>query len=97
MDIQDLHSSLSHVSNELSELLLKLPGSAIVLRYIKSSYQDDPIRSAIELFLVLFALRYLLAPSYSTQKTNNVKLTEAVSLPPVFCWMKSRWRLTTCH
>ena len=78
MDIQDIQSSLSHLSSELSELLLKLPGSAIVLRYIKSSYQDDPIRSVIELFLILFALRYLLAPSYSTQKTNNVKLTDAV-------------------
>ena len=78
MDVQDVQTWLVQLTNEMSELLHKLPGSAIVLRYVKSSYQDDPIRSGIELFLLLFALRYLLAPSYSTQKTNNVKLTEQV-------------------
>ena len=78
MDVQDVQTWLVQLTNEVSELLYKLPGSAIVLRYVKSSYQDDPIRSGIELFLLLFALRYLLAPSYSTQKTNNVKLTEQV-------------------
>ena len=54
----------------------KIPGSAIVLRYIRSSYQNDPIRSLVELFLFIFAVRYLLAPSYSTKKTKNVPLTE---------------------
>ena len=82
MDAEDVQKWLIQLSGELSELLHKLPGSAIVLRYVKSSYQDDPIRSAIELFLLLFALRYLLAPSYSTQKANNVKLTEAVCSRP---------------
>lgn len=78
MDINDMQTWLVQLTHELSDLLHKLPGSAIVLRYVKSSYQDDPIRSGIELFLVLFVLRYLLAPSYSTQKTNNVELTEKV-------------------
>lgn len=56
--------------------LQRLPGSAIVARYIKSSYQDDPVRSLVELFLFIFAVRYLLAPSYSTKKTKNVPLSE---------------------
>ena len=56
----------------------KIPGSAILARYIKSSYQNDPVRSAVELFLVLFAVRYLLAPKYST-KPNYVKLSEEVT------------------
>ncbi|GAB7361330.1 hypothetical protein MBLNU230_g1386t1 [Neophaeotheca triangularis] len=60
----------------LSSNLQRLPGSAILLRYIRSSYQNDPFRSIIELFLVLFAVRYLLAPSYSTQRARNVPLTE---------------------
>ena len=55
----------------------KIPGSAILARYIKSSYQNDPVRSAVELFLVLCAVRYLLAPKYST-KPNYVKLSEEV-------------------
>lgn len=58
-----------------SDQFVKIPGSAIFLRYVKSSYQDDPIRSAVELFLVLFAIRYLLAPKYST-KPNFVRLSE---------------------
>lgn len=54
----------------------RIPGSSIVVRYIQSSYQDDPVRSAVELFLFIFAVRYLLAPSYSTNKSRNVLLSE---------------------
>lgn len=54
----------------------KIPGSAIVIRYIQSSYQNDPIRSLVELFLFIFAVRYLLAPTYSTKKNKHVPLTE---------------------
>ena len=57
----------------------RLPGSAILLRYIQSSYQNDPVRSALELFLVIFAISYLLAPKYST-KPGKVVLSEDVSL-----------------
>ncbi|KAK4612062.1 Serine palmitoyltransferase 1 [Fulvia fulva] len=53
-----------------------IPGSSIVIRYIRSSYQNDPVRSAVELFLFIFAVRYLLAPTYSTKKTKNVPLSE---------------------
>ncbi len=43
-----------------AENFQKIPGSAIVARYVASSYQNDPIRSLLELFLVLFALRTVL-------------------------------------
>lgn len=77
MDLQEAQAYLLTFLNRLSEDFQKLPGSAILLRYIKSSYQNDPIRSAVELFLVLFAIRYLLAPKYST-KPNYVTLSEEV-------------------
>ena len=64
--------------HNLSALSHSLPGSSILLRYIKSSYQNDPIRSAIELFLFLFAVRYLLAPKYSTQKKGYADLSDEV-------------------
>lgn len=48
----------------------------MLIRYIKSSYQDDPVRSAIELLLLLFFVRYLIKPSYSTHRQNYVSLTE---------------------
>lgn len=78
MDVQSVQAWSLRIMDELAQLLQKLPGSSIFLRYVKSSYQDDPIRSGIELFLCLFVIRYLLAPSYSTQKQSYVKLTEEV-------------------
>lgn len=77
MDAQDAQEYLTAFAHATSEQFHKIPGSAIFLRYVKSSYQNDPIRSAVELFLVLFAIRYLLAPKYST-KPNYVKLSDEV-------------------
>ena len=79
MDIQDAHDRLLQGLNQLSVQFQKVPGSAILLRYVKSSYQNDPVRSAVELFLFLFFVRYLLAPKYSTQKQNYVRLSDEVS------------------
>ena len=57
MDLQETQRILSVYLHELADLFHRVPGSAIFLRYVKSSYQDDPIRSAVELFLFLFAVR----------------------------------------
>lgn len=78
MDLHDTQSWLHDLAGELSVLFQKLPGSAVVVRYVKNSHQNDPIRSCIELFLLLFALRYLFAQSYSTKTSGYVKLTEQV-------------------
>ncbi|KAK4111660.1 PLP-dependent transferase [Canariomyces notabilis] len=75
----DLHEVQSHLNQWLDEAVVvfqKVPGSAVLIRYVRSSYQNDPVRSAIELVLFIFFIRYLLAPSYSTSKQNYVKLTE---------------------
>lgn len=77
MDLQETQRLLLAIFSELSRQFHRVPGSAILLRYIKSSYQNDPIRSAVELFLFLFAVHYLLAPKYST-KPNYLTLTEEV-------------------
>lgn len=68
MDISDAQNAIAHYSDVASAQFNKMPGSAIILRYIRSSYQNDPIRSAVELFLFLFAVVYLARPSYSTKK-----------------------------
>lgn len=77
----DSHT-VSHVAgqyvNEALDHFQKLPGSSIIIRYIRSSYQNDPVRSAVELFLFLFAVYYLLAPTYSTTKRRNVPLSDDV-------------------
>lgn len=64
--------------NDALDHFRRLPGSSIVLRYIHSSYQNDPIRSAVELFFFLFAVYYLLSPAYSTTKKTHVPLTDEV-------------------
>lgn len=75
MDVQEAQRLLADFLHELVNVFHRVPGSAILLRYVKSSYQDDPIRSAVELFLFLFAVHYLLAPKYST-KPGVVQLSE---------------------
>ncbi|KAL1978769.1 hypothetical protein VTN31DRAFT_1628 [Thermomyces dupontii] len=75
MDLQEAQQMAVALVHQLADMFHRVPGSAILLRYVKSSYQNDPIRSAIELFLFLFAVRYLLAPKYST-KPGIVELSE---------------------
>jgi serine palmitoyltransferase len=81
MDLQDAQSWLDDVLREVSVQFSRVPGSAIFLRYVKSSYQNDPVRSAVELFLVLFAIRYLMSPKYSTQKKSYVTLSDEACHP----------------
>lgn len=75
MDLQETQRLFSVYLQELANQFHRVPGSAIFVRYVKSSYQNDPVRSAVELFLFLFAVRYLLAPKYST-KPGIVQLSE---------------------
>lgn len=77
-----LLSNLQEVINSASSAFNKLPGSAIILRYIASSYQDDPIRSLLELFLVVFAVRTVLQSRTrgGSSGSNFVKLSQKVSL-----------------
>ncbi|CUM64483.1 uncharacterized protein PRCAT00002088001 [Priceomyces carsonii] len=55
----------------------KLPGGSIVLRYIKSSYQDDPIRSLFEYALVIVAITYFLSSKRKENKSEFVKFSKA--------------------
>lgn len=89
MDSEGTHVYISSLLNSTSEQFHRIPGSAIFLRYVQSSYQNDPFRSVVELFLVLFAIRYLLAPKYST-RGGQVKLSDEVGdCQPVHMFVKS--------
>ncbi|KKA27196.1 hypothetical protein TD95_002115 [Thielaviopsis punctulata] len=77
MEVGEMQAILATILHESNIVFQKIPGSAVLVRYIKSSYQDDPVRSALELVLVLFFIRYMMAQSYSTQPNNYVKLTDA--------------------
>ncbi|OCF42571.1 serine palmitoyltransferase [Kwoniella heveanensis CBS 569] len=55
-----LLSSLSSFFMTIQHLFNRIPGSPIIVRYIKSSYQNDPWRSLLEVLLLAFAIRTVL-------------------------------------
>lgn len=57
-------------------LLERIPGGLIVLRYIRSSYKDDPIRSVLEFTLFAFAVHYFLSSKRKENKSDLVKFSQ---------------------
>jgi serine palmitoyltransferase len=96
MELDTFQDRFGEIAHVVSSNFQKLPGSAMLVRYIQSSYQNDPVRSAIELVLVLFFIRYLMSPSYSTHKQNFVKLREAVRRPSRLKPTTAAFLLTDC-
>jgi serine palmitoyltransferase len=63
-----LHHSLQFVES--------IPGGPIIVRYIKSSHKNDPIRTLLELALLVFAIRYITTSRSSLKKKDFVKLSK---------------------
>ncbi len=76
--VHPLVAYLLSVSATLGRTFRSLPGSSIVLRYVGSSYQNDPIRSLLELALLAFAIRTVLQSRTraNASGSNFVKLRE---------------------
>ncbi len=55
-----LFTFLSRSYATIETNFFKLPGSAVVARYVKSSHQNDPGRTVLEVILIIFAIRTLL-------------------------------------
>ncbi|CAL1710026.1 unnamed protein product [Somion occarium] len=58
--LEPLFTILSYSYATLETNFYKLPGSSVVARYVKSSHQNDPGRTLLEVFLIIFAIRTLL-------------------------------------
>ncbi|KAI0293636.1 serine palmitoyltransferase [Multifurca ochricompacta] len=58
--IEPLFTFLSYALIQAELAFFKIPGSHVVARYIKSSHQNDPGRTVLEILLALFAIRTLL-------------------------------------
>lgn len=58
--LEPLFTFLSYSYNTLETNFHKLPGSSIIARYVRSSHQNDPGRTLLEVILVIFAIRTLL-------------------------------------
>ena len=81
---QSLIIYLSYTYSLVRDVFYKIPGSAVVARYVKSSHQNDPGRTLLELILFLFAVFTLLQSRTRADRAakNFVKYTEEVSFFP---------------
>jgi serine palmitoyltransferase len=58
--LEPLFAFLSYALIQAEQAFLKIPGSHVIARYVKSSHQNDPGRTVLEVLLALFAIRTLL-------------------------------------
>lgn len=65
------------LASQVAKTFQAIPGSAVIVRYVRSSHQNDIARSIVELLLLLLALRYLMAKSYSPdRKGKHISLSD---------------------
>lgn len=74
--VELIEGALSNEFLYYLNLLDRVPGGQILLRYIKSSYKDDPIRSLFELALAVFAIHYFLSSKKKENKSELVKFSQ---------------------
>ncbi|KAG6837531.1 hypothetical protein H0H93_007712 [Arthromyces matolae] len=58
--LEPLFAFMARSLSTLEYAFNKLPGSAVIQRYIRSSHQNDPGRTLLEVILIIFAIRTLL-------------------------------------
>lgn len=58
--LEPLFTALARSYTTLETTFYKIPGSAVVARYVKSSHQNDPGRTVLEIILVIFVIYTLL-------------------------------------
>jgi serine palmitoyltransferase len=58
--LEPLFAFLSYALIQAEFAFFKIPGSHVIARYVKSSHQNDPGRTVLEILLALFAIRTLL-------------------------------------
>jgi serine palmitoyltransferase len=80
--LEPLFAFLSYSLSTLESTFYKLPGSAVIARYVKSSHQNDPGRTLLELILIIFAIRTLLQSRTRADRTGKhfIQFSEKVSV-----------------
>lgn len=75
MSVQAVEDALWNLLTTTGTFLRQAPILEVIIQYIQDSYQNDPVRVAIEILLFLLACRYFFS-KYGGQKGE--KLTEKV-------------------
>ncbi|WBW70546.1 serine palmitoyltransferase complex subunit [Schizosaccharomyces osmophilus] len=73
--VDDVYAYYNQTVTFLGKLLDILPGSNVLKIYVKSSYQNDPLRTFIEFLLLVFAAYYVLRKPKTSPDNNYVELT----------------------
>ena len=61
-----------------SHVYASVPGSKVVVKYISASYQNDPLRSALELALIIFMIWFIFMNKRRPDNTGYIEFTEKV-------------------
>ncbi|KAG6900904.1 hypothetical protein C0993_004341 [Termitomyces sp. T159_Od127] len=69
--LEPLFSFMARSLHMLEFAFNKLPGSAVIQRYIRSSHQNDPGRTILEIILIIFAIRTLLQSRTRADRTGK--------------------------
>jgi serine palmitoyltransferase len=81
--IKDMLLTMNTSITAVAEFYSTLPFSSALLRYIKNSYQHDPMRVLIELALVVFMVKYLMTKAYKIGN-REVELTTQVTFCAIY-------------
>lgn len=74
--VELIEARLSMSFSYYLNMLERIPGGLIILRYIRSSYKDDPIRSVLEFTLFALAVHYFLSSKRKENKSDLVKFSQ---------------------
>lgn len=75
--IKAMNETIIYVIDLCKIVYDKVPGMSVVGRYVQNSYQNDPFRIVLELFLIIFAIQYLMSKKYKPD-SREVVLSEKV-------------------
>lgn len=86
--LEPLFSFLAFSLSTLESCFNRIPGSQVILRYVRSSHQNDPGRTILELILALFVIRTLLQSRTRADRTEKhfIQFSDKVqSYPLLVC------------
>lgn len=80
--LEPVFAYLSYSLSRLETTFYRFPGSHVVARYVKSSHQNDPGRTVLEIILIIFAIRTLLQARTRSDSGGKhfIQFTEKVCL-----------------
>ncbi|EAU83793.1 serine C-palmitoyltransferase [Coprinopsis cinerea okayama7 len=74
--LEPLFTFLANALTTVETSFNKLPGSQVIQRYVRSSHQNDPGRTILELILVVFAIRTLLQSRTRANQKHFIQFSD---------------------